>query len=74
MKYAIIAAAILLAATSVADAKQWGRGNRPAPGIGRCGYNIALDCKGAKRPAVSPTVKAGPGSQPVELLLARQPA
>jgi hypothetical protein len=37
MKYAIIAAAILLAATSIADAKQWGRGNRPAPGIGRCG-------------------------------------
>jgi hypothetical protein len=49
MKYAIIAAAILLAATSIADAKQWGRGNRPAPGIGRCGYNIALDCKGANK-------------------------
>jgi hypothetical protein len=49
MKYAIIAAAILLAATSIADAKQWGRGLRPAPGIGRCGYNIALDCKGATK-------------------------
>ena len=49
MKYALIATAILLAATSIADAKQWGRGNRPAPGIGRCGYNIALDCKGAKK-------------------------
>jgi hypothetical protein len=35
-------------ATGIADAKQWGKGNRPAPGIGRCGYNIALDCKGAK--------------------------
>jgi hypothetical protein len=49
MKYAITAAAILLAATSIADAKQWGRGLRPAAGIGRCGYNIALDCKGAKK-------------------------
>jgi hypothetical protein len=40
--------ALLLGATSVADAKQWGRGLRPAPGIGKCGYNIALDCKGKK--------------------------
>jgi hypothetical protein len=45
----ILAVAILLGATSIADAKQWGRGLRPAPGIGRCGYNIALDCKGAKK-------------------------
>jgi hypothetical protein len=46
-----IATALMLLCVNTADAKQWGKGNRSAPGIGRCGYNIALDCKGKKSPA-----------------------
>jgi hypothetical protein len=55
MRLLLIAAAILvLLCVSAADAKQWGKGLRPAPGIGRCGYNIALDCKGAKKTGTLP--------------------
>jgi len=51
MKYALISATILLAATSIADAKQFGRGNRPALGINRCEFSIAKDCNQSVRKA-----------------------
>jgi hypothetical protein len=51
-----IATALMLLCVGAADAKQWGKGNRPAPGIGRCGYSIALDCKGKKRAPATWTV------------------